>query len=248
MSATPAMPVAPPPLILWDIDHTLLSIAGFGREVYARAFAQITGRPLVHLADMAGRTEQSIITETLALNGVEVSISFADYYAALGEAARLLQDQMLELGHVLVGAREALAAFAADGAVQTLVTGNIPSIAATKLEAFGLSEFVDLEVGGYGDESGDRAVLVRSAVERAEGKYGYGFTAEHAVVIGDTPHDVRGALDNGALAVAVATGTSSAEALAAAGADLVLADLRDLTQLRDLARTRREARSTGQSA
>jgi phosphoglycolate phosphatase-like HAD superfamily hydrolase len=235
------MPAAPPLLILWDIDHTLVSIAGVGREIYARVFEQITGRPLVHLADMAGRTEQAIVRETLRLNGVAHDASFDDFYTALEEVARSLEGRMREGGRVLPGVREALAAFQADGAVQSLVTGNIPALAAMKLEAFGLDRFVDFEVGGYGDDGSDRAVLVRLAVERAEAKYGHGFEAEHAVVIGDTPHDVRGAHDNGAMAVAVATGFSDIDALIASGADVVLPDLRDLTALHAAVLARRGA-------
>lgn len=222
---------AAPLLVLWDIDHTLVSISGVGRAIYERVFEQVTGRPLVHLADMAGRTEQAILRETLKLNGVEPGASFGAFYCALEEAARSLEGRMRQNGRVLPGVREALAAFQADGAVQSLVTGNIPALAAMKLEAFGLDGFIDFEVGGYGDDGSDRAVLVRLAIERAEAKYGHGFKAEHAVVIGDTPHDVRGAQDNGAMAVGVATGFSDAEALAACGADVVLPDLRDLTAL-----------------
>ena len=232
---------APPLLILWDIDHTLVSIAGVGREIYARVFEQITGRPLVHLADMAGRTEQAILRETLRLNGVEHDASFDDFYLALEEVARSLEGRMRESGRVLPGVREALAAFQADGAVQSLVTGNIPALAAMKLEAFGLDGFVDLEVGGYGNDDSDRAVLVRLAIERAEAKYGRGFKAEHAVVIGDTPLDVRGALDNGALAVGVATGFSDIATLAAAGAHVVLPDLCDLRALHEAVLARRGA-------
>jgi phosphoglycolate phosphatase len=43
------------------------------------------------------------------------------------------------------------------------------------------------------------------------------------VVIGDTPHDVRGALDDGALAMGVATGRNTPDELRAAGAHIVLA-------------------------
>lgn len=233
------MPDAPPLLILWDIDHTLVSLVGIGREIYGRVFEQITGRPLVHLADMAGRTEQAILRETLMLNGVAHDASFDAFYAALEEVARSLEGRMRESGRVLPGVREALAAFQQDGAVQSLVTGNIPALAAMKLKAFDLDGFVDLEVGGYGDDDSDRAVLVRLAIERVEAKYGHGFKAEHAVVIGDTPHDVRGALDNGALAVGVSTGFSDAAALAAAGAHVVLPDLRDLAALHEAVLSRR---------
>jgi phosphoglycolate phosphatase-like HAD superfamily hydrolase len=47
------------------------------------------------------------------------------------------------------------------------------------------------------------------------------------VLIGDTPLDVVAAHEGGARAVAVATGPFGQSDLAAAGADAVLADLRD---------------------
>ncbi|WP_194906252.1 hypothetical protein [Catenulispora rubra] len=46
-----------PILILWDIDHTLVSISGVSRETYTRAFEQVIGRQMEHLADMTGRTQ-----------------------------------------------------------------------------------------------------------------------------------------------------------------------------------------------
>lgn len=227
------MPEAAPLLVLWDIDHTLVSITGVGHEIYARAFTQVIGRPLLHLPDMAGRTEQAILREALALNGVEPVQSFDALYTAIAVAARSMEARIRERGTTLPGVHEALALFEADGAVQSLVTGNLPDVAATKLEAFGLDGFIDFEVGGYGDDGSDRAVLVRLAIERAEAKYGHGFKPEHAVVIGDTPHDVKGAHDNGAIAVAVATGSSSVDVLAAAGADVVLPDLLHISALRE---------------
>lgn len=228
-----------PLLILWDIDHTLVSIHGVSREIYARAFGQVTGRQMEHLADMTGRTERAIITETLTLNGVDPDTSFDAFYIALGDAARYLEGAMRTNGEVLPGTAEAIALFADEGYVQSVVTGNIRSIAVTKLEAFGLHNHIDFEVGGYGDDGSDRAELVRLAIERTEAKYNHGFKAEYAIVIGDTPHDIRGALDNGVLAVGVATGSSYIDELVAAGADIVLPDLRDIRVLQAALRARR---------
>ncbi len=55
--------------------------------------------------------------------------------------------------------------------------------------------------------------------------------AAHAVVIGDTPHDVRCAAAHGARSLAVMTGGCSAEALLAAGADAVVPDLSDTARV-----------------
>ena len=224
-------------LILWDIDHTLLSIEGVSREIYELAFVEVAGRPLQDLAPMTGRTEQAIISDTLEMNGVDASPALvSSFYAALGAAAESLSSRIREAGKALPGAHEAILALSGRPVVQSVVTGNIRSIARTKLRAFGLAEKLDLEVGGFGDDGSDRATLVRLARERVEEKYHASFPGKRTFVIGDTPHDIRGAHDAGVFAVGVATGNSSFEELAACGADLVLADLTDIEALCDAVR------------
>ncbi len=219
-------------LVLWDVDHTLVNTGGISRAIYEHAFNAIVGRPLGRLASMAGRTERAIITETLALNDVEISPSLVSrFYAALGVAAQELEGRIRDSGFPLPGARNAIASLRSICLAQSVVTGNIRSIAKVKLSAFELADALDLEVGGYGDDGSDRAVLVQLARERSEGKYRARFADRVTFVIGDTPHDIKGARDAGAFAVGVATGSSSAETLQACGADLVLTDLTDLTPL-----------------
>ncbi|HEY9476404.1 MAG TPA: haloacid dehalogenase-like hydrolase [Mycobacteriales bacterium] len=220
-------------LVLWDIDGTLVSVSSLSREIYAQAFEVVVGRPLRQVADMAGRTEQAIILDTLILNEVDRPDTLLEpFYAALGETTNRLRGRMATMSHALPGAAEAVAALAGGDVVQTVVTGNIRPLATIKLDVFGLSKGLDLDVGGYGDDSTDRAVLVRLARERAAAKYGRGFPADQVVVIGDTPHDIRGAHDTGVRAVGVATGRSSLADLTAAGADAVLPDLTDLKAVR----------------
>nr|WP_157468819.1 haloacid dehalogenase-like hydrolase [Frankia sp. QA3] len=224
---------ATPALILWDVDHTLLDTGGVSRQMYAQAFQAVIGRPLQELADMTGRTERAIIAETLRRNGIaDPRALLPEFYAALGEAARGLQDRMRARGRRLPGAGQALAGLSGPGIVQSVVTGNLPAVAETKLAAFGLAGHLDLAVGGYGDDGDDRATLVRLAVKRAEAGYGSTFPPGRTVVIGDTPHDVKGAQDAGVRVVGVATGASSAEDLRTAGADAVLAGLTDVAALR----------------
>lgn len=224
---------ADPALVLWDVDHTLVNMAGVSQLIYERAFAAMTGRVLERVADMAGRTEWAIAADTLRLAG------FADpepmlpaFFEALRAAAAEMTEQMRARGRALPGARETVAAFGADGVSQTLVTGNLRALAGMKLAAVGLTDHLDLAVGGYGEDSADRAELVRSAIARAEAAYGLDFPRQRVVVVGDTVHDVRGARDAGARAVAVATGRPSFAALAAAGPDALLADLTDPVAVR----------------
>jgi phosphoglycolate phosphatase-like HAD superfamily hydrolase len=110
---------------------------------------------------------------------------------------------------------------------QSLVTGNIRPIAHEKLSAFGLGGWLDFEIAGYGSDGGARSMLVRLARERSEAKYGKAFAAKRVVVIGDTQHDIVGALDSGVVAIGVATGRTTADELTAAGAQVVLPSLAD---------------------
>ncbi len=91
----------------------------------------------------------------------------------------------------------------------------------------GLTEHLDLTIGAYGDVSEVRGDLVPVARLNAAARYGADFAGRATVLVGDTPMDVEAATVNGARCVAVATGSFTAEQLAAAGADVVLADLAD---------------------
>jgi phosphoglycolate phosphatase-like HAD superfamily hydrolase len=222
-----------PTLVLWDIDHTLLTISGVSRKIYETAFRRITGQAMRELADMTGSTERAILLETLARHGLEGSDAFCErFFAALAIATQELRPEMIRHGHALPGAQAALRGLAADHVVQSVVTGNIKAIALIKLEAFGLADGIDFEVGGYGDDDGERAPLVRLAIERTTTKYGYRFTPDHIFVIGDTPFDMQAAHIVGVRGIGVATGSSTTTDLAEARADTVLPDLTDLAALR----------------
>ena len=216
--------------MLWDVDHTLVSASGLSRRLYEAAFAKVTGRALERLAPMAGRTERAIAAETLTLNGVAASeTALLELCAALAAEFAAHEAQISEDGRALPGAEAALAALArrSDVVVQSVLTGNIQSVAISKLAAFGLADHLDFAVGAYGMDHADRPRLVRLAQQRAAAVYGQPFDRESTVLIGDTPNDVAAGHLGGARVVAVATGFTGRAALEAAGADVVLDDLID---------------------
>ncbi len=221
-------------LVLWDVDHTLVTVGDVSREIYARAFLDAVGFPLRNLPPMTGRTEHAIIRATLKLHDVDPTLSLLrDFYAALGSAARSLETRMTESGAALAGAMNAIEELRHERVVQSLVTGNIASVAQVKLRAFEFSG-LDRSVGGYGDDGSERARLVQLARDRASEKHAVEFAPDHVVVIGDSPHDVKGATDSGAVPVGVARGASSADELRSCGAHLVLNDLTESAALRRL--------------
>jgi phosphoglycolate phosphatase len=217
------------PLVLWDIDHTLIETRGIGGQVYAEAFAKVTGRALEKMPPFAGRTEPVIFREALQVNGVEDREGLYAKFAAeqaQGYAEHL--DDLRSRGRALPGAAEALRALSQRTDVtQSILTGNTRPSAEIKLQAFGLDEYLDLDIGAYGTDDDIRANLVGIARQRAEKAQGQRYENGHTVLIGDTPNDVAAALGSGARIIAVATGSDTAAELAAAGAETVLQDLTD---------------------
>ncbi|GAA0519420.1 haloacid dehalogenase [Saccharopolyspora subtropica] len=216
-------------LVLWDIDLTLVDARGFGPRWYRQALHEVTGRALRRMPETAGRTELAITTDVLGIHGVPADPpTVAAMFAALTSAVAATRDELSERGSALPGAARALSALAAEpGFVQTLVTGNLPEVAFHKLESFGLHHHVDFEIGGYGTNSLHRHDLISESVAKAADRHATSLSPDSVVVVGDTPHDVAGALRFGAIAVGVATGRSSAEELHAAGAHAVLPNLAD---------------------
>ncbi len=216
-------------LVLWDIDLTLVDYTGLGRRWYAEALANAVGKELTHLPAFPGRTERSLARELLRAHGEPYGDDQVERILAELEAIACAARPFLpSLGRALDGAAGILAELAGrDDVVQSLVTGNLPSLADYKLAAFDLVRHVDLEIGGYGSLSDHRHDLVEAAIAQASAKHRVAFAPSSVVVIGDTPMDVAAGRHHGTVTVGVATGRHSVEQLAESGADVVLPDLAD---------------------
>jgi phosphoglycolate phosphatase-like HAD superfamily hydrolase len=135
-------------------------------------------------------------------------------------------------GRAMPGAKDALEAVSwLDGVIQSVLTGTIKNNAVHKLKAFGLDASVDFEIGGYGEEVYPKATLLQVAQGRAKDKYGAVFTSGNTVLIGDSARDVQAARIGGAKMIAVASGRSTAAELQEAGADIVLPDLSNASEV-----------------
>jgi phosphoglycolate phosphatase len=217
--------------VLWNIDLTLVDVVKVSREAYADAFRRATGYPLVALPQTAGRTDSEIFFDALALNGESDTTppeQLAAYTGELAAAFDRRRSLLATQGRLLPGAAQAVRAVAAlPGIIQTVLTGTIRVNAEAKLQAFGLDEFFDLEIGGYGSDVYPMgAQLLRSRGRTAE-KYRTAISADSTVYIGDSVRDVEASAIGGARCIAVATGRSTSSELRDAGADVVLADLAD---------------------
>ena len=221
------------PIILFDVDQTLLWSGGAGSLAMRRAFHRLYGvEDGFRRVEFSGRTDWSILRAALrgALRQHEVvggkgDGAFLRELARFQEAYYPLLDETLrevEGGRVLPGVAELLAALEPrDGVRLGLETGNFRRAALMKLRYFGLDGY--LSEGGFGDDAEERNDVVGIAIDRvASGRPG-----APVWVVGDTPLDIDAAHANGARAFGVATGAHSIEELHAAGAEVVLEDLSD---------------------
>jgi phosphoglycolate phosphatase len=217
-----------PCLVLWDVDHTLIENAGVSKEIYAAAFAILTGRSARHPAQTEGRTDPDIMAELLRSHEAR-SFPWRQVERALTEAGAEHRHALAERGTVLPGVSQLISSLAGtQGVAQTIVTGNIRANAEVKLAAIGLLSWLDLDIGGYGSDDRERSRLVALARKRAAAKYGAEYGDEsNAVVIGDTPRDIEAARSGGARVLAVASGIHTLDELRGAGATWVMPSLAD---------------------
>jgi phosphoglycolate phosphatase len=217
-------------LVLWDVDGTLIHNGGVSKRAYALGFEFLAGRPPAVKVMTDGMTDVAIMRSLFERQ--ELSTDLAERIpAAMERALASLVLQLRVLGHAMPGAREVIEALAKRGIVQSVLSGNVAPNAFAKVAAFDLHFGLDFEVGGFGSDHEVRAMLVDVPRARAAAKYDRVFSRESTVLIGDTPRDVEAGRDGGARVIAVASGAFSVEELSAAGADVVLADLRDVDRV-----------------
>jgi phosphoglycolate phosphatase-like HAD superfamily hydrolase len=236
MSAQPAAPGdSLYRLALWNIGLTLLDAARVNRAAYAEAFRAVTGRPLIQVPQMAGRTDSETFFEALAVNatgpqpgdpvGEEL---LGRFVAQLTVAFRARRDLLTTQGQLMPGALDAVTGvWRLPGLVQTVVTGSIRPNAIEVLRAFGLARYLDTDIGGFGSEVYPKGAMLLNARGRAAEKYRADFTEHTTVFIADSARDMEAARIGGARAIGVASGRSSSGELCDAGADVVLDDLAD---------------------
>jgi phosphoglycolate phosphatase len=234
-----AQPAAPEDflyrLALWNIGLTLLDVARVNRAAYAEAFRAVTGRPLIQVPQMAGRTDSETFFEALAVNATGPRAGdpageelLGRFVAQLAVAFRARRDLLTAQGQLMPGALDAVTrVWRLPGLVQTVVTGSIRPNAIEVLRAFGLARYLDTDIGGFGSEVYSKGGMLLNARGRAAEKYRADFTEHTTVYIADSTRDVEAAGIGGARSIGVASGRSSAGELRDAGADVVLDDLAD---------------------
>jgi phosphoglycolate phosphatase len=221
------------PLLLFDIDGTLISAGGAGRRAVERAFAHHFGPEAARRPSSLGGLRLDGLTDRLivrlVMQGMGLPFDDPTCDRVLESYLGFLETEILGPGYrVLPGVERVLATLAAEGAVLGLCTGNLAAGARIKLGRGGLDRFFGFgeeDVNGFAHDGEAREQIVAAALRRAAARLGRGVLPHEALVIGDTPRDVEAARAVGVPVLAVATGRFGAAELAAAGADQVVESL-----------------------
>jgi len=209
-----------PTLVLFDIDGTLLTSQGAGRDSMLSAGKSLFGEEFsFDGVEVNGRLDPLIFADLALRNGLEpnplLESRFRERYASH------LQTRVQRPGLVqpLPGIEALVNKLrGTTGVTLGILSGNYAETGRMKLRAGGLRP-EDFVVCAWGDDAPTRPELVPIARSRYAEVRGRAVQDENIVVIGDTPHDVECARQNGCRALGVATGASSCEELRAAGAE-----------------------------
>jgi phosphoglycolate phosphatase len=227
--------VAPPLLLLFDIDGTLVWRATTEHaEALRIALREVHGvdvsRPRARIS-AAGRTDGEIARLLLLDAGIPADV-IDERAADVREACCRAYAELCpaDLSDTLVPGIADLLARLEDrpDTRLSLVTGNFECVARLKLKRAGIGHYFQPGQGAFGSDSEDRAALPHIARKRA-GHDGIAHPRARTIVIGDTPRDIACARADELRVFAVATGAAEAAELAAA--DAVADDAQALERL-----------------
>lgn len=213
-------------LVLFDIDKTLLVGSSFHYTTLKNSLSEVYGiENPKSLTNMQGMTDLKIICTTLKHENIDVET----IKAGLDECMCIMYKNFKEALHkedltILAGVNQLLEDLLEHEIPMGLVTGNMEAIAWLKLQKVGIKQY--FKFGGFGDRVLKRSELVKNALNASKDIIGM-IDKRNVYLVGDTPRDIWGGQKVNVNTLGVATGDFSEEELSMAGADYVLADLKE---------------------
>ena len=211
-----------PQVILFDLDGTLIDsapdiAAAVNRLLAEDGHASLT---LDEVRSMIGNGVKKLVERAYAARGITLE------GAALEETTNRMMaiygDHLTVETVLLPGAAEILAAYHKARVKLGVVTNKPEAFTRTILEHFGLSEIVDVVVGGdTGPERKPAPDMLNHALAQT------GFTASRALMVGDSPADIGAAKAAFMASVAVRGGYTNVP-VEELGADIVIDSLSEL--------------------
>ena len=215
------------PLVLFDLDGTLVKAGGAGAKSMSMAFQELFGRSNAFArVSFTGMTDPAILAEAFKHTfGREPTLRESRDFFELYLNILAREVPMAKHYRVLPGIPQLLQALTERKIPIGLATGNLREGAKIKLDRAGLWSF--FPVGGFGSDSKNRTELTRTAILRAQTEYGRKFSPDRVWVIGDSPAEARVAKELGTRVLLVATGWTPAEDLRDLKPDLCVRDFSD---------------------
>ena len=211
-----------PQVILFDLDGTLIDsapdiAAAVNRLLAEDGHASLT---LDEVRSMIGNGVKKLVERAYAARGITLE------GAALEETTNRMMaiygDHLTVETVLMPGAGEILAAYHKARVKLGVVTNKPEAFTRTILEHFGLSEIVDVVVGGdTGPERKPAPDMLNHALAQT------GFTASRALMVGDSPADIGAAKAAFMASVAVRGGYTNVP-VEELGADIVIDSLSEL--------------------
>ena len=214
-------------ILFFDIDGTLISTGGAGKDAMIDAVLKMAGRDkCLSDVEVSGRSDRGIAQELFELNGLTESAANWQQFVSL-YLERLATNLPLRPGRILPGVKNLLEQLSRrDDIALGLITGNVQQAALLKLQHFGLWDYFSF--GGFGDRHPVRDDIARDGAFAARQKLNSRYDPAHTWVIGDTPSDVSCGRAIGARTIAVATGVFSVGDLRSTEPDILWQDLGDV--------------------
>jgi len=208
--------------IFCDIDGTLLYAKGSGRTAFGNAFQEAYGVPvdMAHI-NFAGATDIRVVEQLARENGLEIDPAKTHRFFEL--LPGLLDANMAKVPPVVFPGVGTFLERVSMHWKLGLVTGNIRACAYLKLRHGGIDRYFS-DIGGFGDDDGDRIRMAALALERAGNPKG-------SFLLGDTPSDIAAARANGMVSVAVCNGQFDRATLEMENPDIIVDSFEDAEHL-----------------
>lgn len=208
--------------IFCDIDGTLLRAPGAGSRAFGDAFAEVFGVQIdMGQVNFSGATDIRVLRQLM--RGQDIPHDPAREQFFFERLPGFLERHIIEAPPTVFPGVEVFLERVSMHWKLGLVTGNIKTCAAIKLRHAGIARYFD-DVGGFGDDDGDRNRMAALALERAG-------NPEGSFLLGDTPSDIEAARVNGMVSVAVCNGQFDRATLKLEKPDIIVDSFEDAEHL-----------------
>ncbi|MBS7805889.1 HAD family hydrolase [Rhizobiales bacterium TNE-4] len=205
------------PIVLWDIDGTLLAAGDGGITHFHKAVTNVSGKKELPSLAAHGKTDWQIIREILEEAQLDLELA-----AKVSEELDRLSDVYMTTARAILlpNVNEVLGQLKAQGIRNGLLTGNSELRSRRKLEGGGVDiALIDWSAGFFGVRSPVRSGLTANARKAHPNT--------RLLIIGDTPFDGIAAKAAGIPFLAVCTGKYDRSAFTDSDAVAVIDTLAD---------------------